>query len=167
MERIGVEIERKYIIKIPKISDMSSLDGYTASDIVQIYLTSQKGVTRRIRSRCYGEITEYFETEKRRIDAMSATEHERSISAEEFSALTREQKADTKAIIKRRYTFRYFEQLFEIDVYPEWTSTCIMETELPSRDAYVKMPEFIEIVREVTGDKAYSNASMSRAFPPE
>ena len=39
--------------------------------------------------------------------------------------------------------------------------------ELKSREAEVKIPEFLTILREVTGNKAYSNAGMSRAFPEE
>ena len=42
-----------------------------------------------------------------------------------------------------------------------------METELESREEEVEFPSFIEILREVTGDKAYSNAAMSRTFPAE
>ena len=42
-----------------------------------------------------------------------------------------------------------------------------METELESRDTEVLMPDFLSIVREVTGNKLYSNASMARSFPKE
>ena len=42
-----------------------------------------------------------------------------------------------------------------------------METELENRESKVKIPDFLEILREVTGDKSYSNAAMSRDFPPE
>ena len=42
-----------------------------------------------------------------------------------------------------------------------------METELPSRDTEVGMPSFIRIIADVTGDKRYSNAAMSRSFPKE
>ena len=61
----------------------------------------------------------------------------------------------------------YGGQLFEIDVYPAWKNTAIMETELDDREREVEIPTFIEIIREVTGYKAYSNASMSKSFPKE
>ena len=73
----------------------------------------------------------------------------------------------TSPINKTRHTFSYLGQLFEIDIYPQWQHSAIMETELSSREAAVSFPAFIEIIREVTGDKAYSNAGMSRSFPPE
>jgi CYTH domain-containing protein len=54
-----------------------------------------------------------------------------------------------------------------VDIYPEWTRSCILETELVSRDTDVKMPTFISIIGEVSGDKRYTNASMAEEFPKE
>ena len=59
------------------------------------------------------------------------------------------------------------EHTVEIDIYPEWDSTAILEVELRSRDEQISLPDFIKILKEVTGDKRYSNASMSRTFPEE
>jgi CYTH domain-containing protein len=42
-----------------------------------------------------------------------------------------------------------------------------METELESREETVIYPDFIKILREVTGEKRYSNAGMAREFPEE
>ena len=167
MERVGVEIEKKYIIEMPTVADMSALAEYTSSEIVQIYLTSAENQTRRVRSRKYTDRCEYYETVKIRIDKMSSTEIERDIAKEEFDRLSCDIAAGTRPIIKTRYTFLYLGQTFEIDVYPEWKRSCIMETELDDRERLAKMPPFIKILIDVTGDKSYSNASMSRAFPAE
>ena len=55
----------------------------------------------------------------------------------------------------------------EIDIYPNWKRTCIMETELPSKEHSVTFPPYIRIIKEVTGEKQYSNVSMSHSFPSE
>ena len=55
----------------------------------------------------------------------------------------------------------------EIDVYPEWKSTCIMEIELESEDEVPSLPDFIRVVKEVTADRRFSNHSMSKSFPEE
>ncbi len=167
MERVGVEIERKYIIEKPALELMMREESFTQSEILQIYLTSEAGVTRRVRSRCSKGNTSYTETKKIRIDKMSSTELEREISKEEFSRLCLESRAGSRPIKKTRYTFIYRGQLFEIDVYPEWRSHAIMETELESRDSVVSFPSFIHVVRDVTGVKEYSNSAMSNVFPPE
>ncbi len=166
-ETVGVEIERKYIIKMPDVSLIKGYTDYTESEILQIYLPSEKGETRRIRRRVYGDKTVCTETKKIRIDGMSSTEIEREISPAEFENLSLEIKQGTVPITKTRYTFKSEGQLFEIDVYPRWKKTAIMETELENRGKQVKIPDFIEIVREVTGNREYSNAAMSRSFPPE
>ena len=165
---VNLEIERKYIIKKPPLDRMRECDSYEASDIVQIYLDSPTGVTRRIRSRAYPDgRVRYFETEKRRVDKISSEEREREITRADFDNFSLHIAADSRPIVKTRHTFTYLGQLFEIDVYPEWEHTAVMETELPSRETAVEMPDFIRIIREVTGDRRYSNAAMSREFPEE
>ena len=98
---------------------------------------------------------------------MSAKECEREITAAEFASLATKILDSTHPVSKVRHTFLYRGALFEVDVYPEWKHTAIMETELDSRDTTVEMPDFIEIVKEVTGDKSYSNRAMSQHFPEE
>lgn len=162
-----IETERKYIIKLPDFSLLEREAEYTSSDITQIYLNSNSGVTHRVRARSYGGKTVYTETKKVRISQVSAIEDEREISAAEYENLAKNIKQGTTPVQKTRHTFVYEGQLFEIDVYPSWKCTAIMETELDDPERQVKMPPFIRIVREVTGNKNYSNASMSHSFPKE
>ena len=162
-----IEIERKYVIKKPLPEVMKMQPEYTESEITQVYLTSEAGVTHRVRKRVFDGDSVYTETKKTRIDRMSAVEEEREISAETYSSLCERMDEETQPVIKKRYTFFYDGVTFEIDVYPEWERTAIMETELENREVSVKIPEFIEIVREVTGERGYSNAAMAHSFPPE
>lgn len=162
-----IETERKYIIKLPDFEVLKREAEYTSSDITQIYLASNSGITHRVRARIYPDKTVYTETKKVRISPISAVEDEREISAEEYETLAKNIKRGTNPVRKTRHTFVYSGQLFEIDVYPSWKCTAIMETELDDPKKQAKMPPFIRIVREVTGNKNYSNASMSRVFPTE
>ncbi len=162
-----LEIERKFIIEMPDPKIFEEIEGYTRSEILQIYLVSEKGETKRIRRRHYPDKTVYFETRKVRLDPMSSTEIEHEITEEEFESLRTEKKAGTSPVNKIRYTFPYLGHIFEIDVYPEWKRSSIMEVELSSRNEKVVFPPFIKIIKEVTGIKDYSNASMSRKFPKE
>lgn len=162
-----IETERKFIISKPDLAVLRAQAEYTSSDIVQIYLVSSPRVTHRIRSRTYPGGTVYTETTKMRISGMSAYEDEREITEAEFVSLSEQIDPDTTPITKTRHTFVHGGQLFEIDVYPNWHTTAIMETELDSEDTAVEIPDFISIIKEVTGIRAYSNASMSRVFPTE
>lgn len=166
-ETVGVEIERKYIIEMPDVKILTMQEKYEKSEILQTYLYSLRGETRRVRRRCTDGVTRYIETRKLRIDNMSSTEIERELEADEYRALLADADKDSTPIEKTRHIFIYEGQLFEIDVYPQWKETAIMETELKSRTETVAMPPFIKILKEVTGDKTYSNAGMSRHFPDE
>ena len=167
MNKAGIEIERKYIIEQPSAAELERMAEHTVSRIEQIYLDSPMGETLRVRRREWQGRIEYIETKKIRIDKMSSTEIERELSCEEYSVLAERRAEGTYPIYKTRHTFIYCGQLFEIDLYPEWSRTAIMETELNSRDTEVEFPPFIRIIREVTGEREYSNAAMSRHFPGE
>ena len=162
-----LEIERKYIIEIPEESVMQCAEEYSKSHILQIYLKGEEGLTHRIRKRIFEDVTEYTETTKIRLDAMTAIENERVITEEEFLNLEKNIKEGTRPIYKIRHTFVFEEQVFEVDVYPEWKNSCILETELNNKETRVVFPTFINIIKEVTGIKGYSNAQMSMDFPKE
>ena len=98
---------------------------------------------------------------------MSCFEDECEIDENTYKSLSLEIKKGTSPIYKVRHTFIFNSQLFEVDIYPRWHDTCILETELSSRDSEIDFPDFVEIVRDVTGVREYSNASMSRTFPKE
>lgn len=162
-----LEIEKKYIIEIPDLDALSHIDGYTKSDIVQTYLLSSPQVTHRVRRRTYGDVTVYTETKKIRIDKISSFEDEREIDENEYLSLLAIADPMSDPVVKTRHTVPLGELTLEIDVYPNWKKCCVMEIELPSRDATPRIPDYIRVVADVTGDKRYSNSSMSRAFPPE
>ena len=56
----------------------------------------------------------------------------------------------------------YENQYFEIDVYPFWQDKAIAEIELSDENAQVVFPEQIKVIKEVTEDEAYKNASLAR-----
>ena len=167
MEKCGLEIERKFIIKKPDLSHLSGLEGFTKSAITQIYLKSSEAITKRVRKREYPSRIEYTETEKVRVDKMTSQESEREITEEEYLALLKSADPERRPVRKTRHTVPYFGRVLEIDVYHEWKKTCIMEIEMLSRDEDVIIPDDIRILLEVTGDARYSNAAMAKTFPEE
>ena len=77
--------------------------------------------------------------------------------------------ADTtrRQIRKDRYCLTYDNQYFEIDVYPFWKDRAIAEIELSDEKTAIRFPEEIRVIREVTGDDAYKNASLAKIQPTE
>ncbi len=168
MNNTPIEIERKYIIEMPDTALLAENGDYSCSEILQVYLnTESRHVTHRVRSRKFSDKTVYTETKKIRIDSISAFEDEHEITEAEFCEKCKSIKTGSSPIRKMRHSFMYRGQCFEIDIYPEWKRTAIMETELKSKTDGTDVPSFIKIIKEVSGERAYSNASMSADFPPE
>ena len=88
MNAIPVEIERKYVIRLPRLELLREQEGYNVSEIRQTYLESPSGVTHRVRMRSYPDRVVYTETKKVRIDRISSFEDEREISESEGSSVS-------------------------------------------------------------------------------
>jgi CYTH domain-containing protein len=75
--------------------------------------------------------------------------------------------ADTSLgrIRKDRYCLTYNNQSFQIDVYPFWKDRAIAEIELQHVDDQIDFPESFRVIKEVTGDPEYRNASLARRRP--
>ena len=55
----------------------------------------------------------------------------------------------------------------EIDVYPFWQDRAVMEIELTDEAEAVALPPEIEIIKEVTRDRRYTNAALAKAIPAD
>ena len=88
-------------------------------------------------------------------------ENEREISAEEFNSYMNEADKELVPIIKTRKILNYENQRFEIDIYPFSDTLATMELELKSESQTIALPPFVTVLKEVTGDKEYSNAVLA------
>lgn len=165
---VQIETERKYLIRMPDESRLKAMTGCEIWEIEQIYLSDgSQGETRRIRSvLCEGKYR-YYRTEKKRISALSSVEDESEISAETFSALKREANPLLQAIRKRRYRIPYADQKLEVDIYSFWQDRATLEIELSNEAALTSIPEWIEIIRDVSSEAAYKNRYLAQQIPME
>ena len=161
------EIERKFLIAMPDVDALCQLPGAQLDEIVQTYLRSADGVTARVRRRksCAGTV--YTATEKRRVSDVTAIEDERAITEAEYKALLDTADPNLHPIEKRRLTIPYGDLLLEIDIYPFWQKTAILEIELAGEDTPFEIPPYLTVIREVSGDRRYKNVSLARSIPPE
>lgn len=152
-----LEIERRWLVKIP-----NNIGEFPFHVIEQSYLAPENGFQGRIRRLD----DRFIYTEKARTgSAASRIENEREITAEEYERLKEHTILNT--VKKKRYLIPYGDLKFELDVFENTVETgyAIMEAELPEESAEVRLPDFVEIVREVTEDEYYTNrnfASMDR-----
>lgn len=157
-----LEIERKFLIEHPDVKWLESLPNCRKVDIIQTYLTAKEGDELRVRQRGENGSYIYFKTLKRRVSDTSRVEVEQRLSQNEYLKLLMEADPARRPIRKTRYCLTYDNQYFEIDLYPFWHDRAIVEIELKDETEEIRFPSELSIIREVTGDEAYKNASLAK-----
>lgn len=148
---MGVEIERKYLVKEFDPSEASE-----KMEIKQGYIFSSEG--RVVRIRTYND--EACITIKYRKGAISRGEFEYNIPFEDALELL-EHTCKEGVLEKTRYIYNYHGKRWEIDVYKGSNKGLIIaELELESETEEFDIPPFI--IKEVTGDGRYSNHNLAK-----
>ncbi len=156
------EIERKFLIEYPDIKWLESLPNCQRIEIIQTYLKSVNDEEVRVRQRGFDGHYIYFQTTKRKVSDIKRVEIERRLSQSEYLRLLMDADTTKKQIRKDRYCLTYENQYFEIDVYPFWNDKAIAEIELSDEKADIKFPKQIKVIKEVTDDESYKNASLAK-----
>ena len=156
-----LEIERKFLIKMPNIEAIKKLNGIRILNITQNYTESGA----RIRKVQENGHTTYIKTVKKHVTNLTRIEDESEIFIEEYTALLETKQGGT--IEKTRYVYPYKSKNIEIDVFPFWQNQAFLEVELKSEKEEFEIPAFIEVIKEVTDDKAYRNYALSKKIPKE
>ena len=157
------EIERRFLIRFPNLEYLSA--HAAATDITQVYLTSESGDTDRVRKRGRDGEYSYTHTVKHRISGVRRIEQEREISGEEYGELLKNADPSLRCVEKRRWCLEYGGRLFEIDIFPFWTDRAIVEIELTDEAQTLSFPPEIEVIREITDDGRYTNVALASAVP--
>ena len=164
---MAIETERKFLIRLPDLTLLQSQPGCRVRQIRQTYLKKLPGknLERRLRRiEENGEVSWIF-TRKVRLSKLSRREDEWELTEREYGEWYRE--ADTE-LTKTRYSFPYEGHVMEIDVYPfeiggeGLAGRAVLEVELSGEDEPFAVPEFIEIERELTGTREFSNKTMAK-----
>ena len=162
-----LEIERKFLIRRPAEAALAA-HSEKRLQLRQIYLKKdEKGESRRIRESRRGDAVSYTYTEKERLSDTVRIEREREITAEEFAALLAEADGDRRPIEKERCCVPLGARTLEIDIFPFWSRQAFCEVELESEDEPVTLPDWIEVIRDVTADKRYTNSALAKEIPGE
>lgn len=162
-----LEIERKFLIRYPDISWLENQSNCKKVEIIQTYLYSGDDEEVRVRQRGSDGHFVYFETIKKKAGGKKRIEIERRLSYEEYLSRLLEADVHMRPVRKTRYCLTWENQYFEIDVYPFWDDRAILEIELRDEDQKIRIPDNIEVVREVTDEEAYKNSSLAVSIPTD
>lgn len=156
------EIERKFLIEYPDVDKLEKLPNCQRVEIIQTYLTAPEGEESRVRQRGADGNYIYVQTTKKKVTDVKRVEIERRLTKDEYLRLLMEADPNARPIRKTRYCLTHDNQYFEIDVYPFWNHQAIVEIELNNEDDEIRFPGFLSVIREVTGDETYKNASLAK-----
>ena len=156
------ENERKYLIRFPDVEALERRPNCRKVDILQIYLQDDReGEEIRIRQRGQDGHYIYTLTRKRKVSGGKRAELEKRLSQAEFLSLVPWADPALRPIRKQRYCLSENGLYYEIDIYPEWKDRAILEVEFRDDGREVKMPDGVEVIREVTDDESFTNYSLA------
>ena len=156
------EIERKFLIEFPDVSALERLPNCQRVEIIQTYLAATNGEESRVRQRGLDGNYIYFQTTKKKVTELKRVEVERRLSKDEYLRLLMDADPACRPIRKTRYCLTFDNQYFEIDIYPFWKDKAILEIELADESSEIRFPAQIKVIKEVTDDDSYKNASLAR-----
>ena len=161
-EPVPMEIERKFLIEYPDTEMLEALPNCSRVEIIQTYLKSEGNEEVRVRQRGSGGSFVYFLTRKRSISGIKRFEVERRLTQEEYLSLLMDADTERRQIRKTRYCLSLNNLYYEIDVYPFWNDKAIAEIELSDENAEITFPDYIKVIKEVTDDPEFKNASLAK-----
>ena len=148
---MGIEIERKYLVDVKKLSDVK----YSSEEkISQGYLSNNPTVRVRLKG------NRGFLTIKSTTEGITRQEYEYEIPLSDAEELL---KLCGKQVVKKyRRTTEYDGHIWEIDFFCGRHKGLIMaEVELQSAEESVKVPVWIK--EEVSGDAQYYNSNLAKS----
>ena len=161
-EPVPYEIRRRYLIDNPDIPMLEKLPGCHRVEIEQVYLRSNPDEEIRIRRRRSENGEVYYLTRTRVSGGRRRLEAEGRLSEREYQQFLANADPDRHTIRKVRYCLNWEAQYYEIDLYPFWTDRALLEVSLRYEKESVKIPSFLRVRQEVTGDADYGISSLAR-----
>lgn len=150
---LTLEVERRWLVKIP-----DNIDDFPYHTIEQAYLSPESGFQGRIRR----WDDKFIYTEKARTGSSAVRiENEREITESEYNEYKNH--IILNYVKKKRYIIPYGGLEFEFDIFENTVESgyAVMEAELPDESVKVTLPDFIEVVAEVTEDSYYTNRNFA------
>ncbi len=161
--REPLEIERKFLIAYPDEPILLAQQGADKTEIAQTYLIAgEDGTERRVRKRGRAGKCVYTYTEKVFLSTVRRIEREREISVAEYERLLLQADASMRTLQKYRYCIPFGDIVCEIDVYPFISDWAVLEIELTDEKQEIILPDFVQVIREITGEREYSNKYLAR-----
>lgn len=153
----AIEQERKYIVEI-----VGEMPECIESDIMQTYLVAEPGCEVRLRRRNFDGKFVNVHMSRKKISANEELVTERQVNNSLYESLMQQADPYRQTIKKKRKSFIWKGQFFELDTYDTPCSgLMILETKGISDHKNLKLPPFLKIVEDITGNEKYYNYNLA------
>ena len=161
---VPIEREQKFLISFDR-NDLPSHAQHI--DIEQVYLAISDKEEIRVRKRGQNGYFTYYQTTKRPgLTPDERYEVDRIINSDQYHFGLSLKQSDTDIIFKERTCFLHKDQYMEIDKFNDKNvlppRTGLLELESTNKNSSIQIPPWIKVIKEVTGEKEYSNAYLSQ-----
>jgi len=135
----------------------------SVSEITQTYLVSEPGSEVRLRRREWsgGKVVNVHRS-KKRINDNEVIETERQVDNNLYEQMLSQADPYRATIRKKRQSFIWKGQFFEIDTFQEPVSNLVMmETKGVTEKETINFPPFVKVLEDVTGNSKYLNYNIA------
>lgn len=149
--------------RIFRVEIIGEIPESNESEITQTYLVAEPGCEVRLRRREFqgGKVINVHRT-KKRISETDVIETERRINNNLYEQMLQQADPYRCTIKKRRQSFIWKGQFFEIDTFQEPVNDLVMmETKGISEQETINFPPFIKVLEDVTGNSKYLNYNIA------
>lgn len=164
-----LEKERRFLIKLPLSQEaQEAIDLMGSAEITQTYLKNIGGEVERARKssmKLWQQTFDHFYwTSKKHISSGIAEEDETDVTNDQYDDLLKRADESRLPIKKTRHFINsdMNAKVFELDIFHDHLEGyAILEIELEDLEEKIVFPTFLEIIKEITGDAAYSNFNLA------
>ncbi|KAJ8312898.1 hypothetical protein KUTeg_010271 [Tegillarca granosa] len=157
--------KRKFLVK--NLADLKNFPAYQQFIVVHDYLvTPSRKMQARIRRRGQNGFWTFTHTIRRPEINKQSVELRMAITQRDYKILMAQKDDRHHSIFKKRFCFLWNNQYFHLDAYEEpCPNSCkglvLLETYTTLEGDALKLPDFLDIQKEVTEDPAYSMFNLS------
>ncbi len=155
------EARRRFLVAYPDVAMLEDLPFCYREEIEQVYLHAPENEEIRIRRRSSGEDCVYYMTRTRIVEGHRILEAEGRLTEREYMQFLGNANPDVKPIHKTRWCITWYGHYYEIDLYPFWQDRAVLEVLLGDEEEEAKIPDFLQLIREVTDDREYEIANLA------
>lgn len=164
-EGAPVEKFHKYLIEVDDelLERLKKEDNYSTSHIVQHYLTGDGTHERRIRRRERNGDVMFVYSESNYISGNERIKVDRVLTERQYKDYGFQIDPDLNVTDKMRYSFINDDSFYKLDVYDFDQTKGILSTETRTDETEAKVPEYVRVIKDVTGDKNYKNYYLAKS----